>query len=55
LDIWKKHAMNMFMIQMHHHLLLQNPREREARKYVTIVPSNAAEQPQEQPLVADPL
>jgi hypothetical protein len=32
LDIWKKHAMNMFMILMHHHLPLQNPREREARK-----------------------
>jgi hypothetical protein len=32
LDIWKKYAMIMFMILMHHHPPLQNPREREARK-----------------------
>ncbi|XP_039790343.1 uncharacterized protein LOC120656345 isoform X3 [Panicum virgatum] len=32
LDIWRKLAMNMFMILTHHHLLLQSQRERESRK-----------------------
>jgi len=32
LDIWRKLAMNMFMILTHHHLLFQSQRERESRK-----------------------
>ena len=47
LDTWKKHAMNMFMILTHHHLLHQSPREREAKKNVTIVESCAADPPQD--------
>jgi len=47
LDIWQKLAMSMFMIPMHHHLPLQSQRESEARKILTIVPSCAADPPQE--------
>jgi hypothetical protein len=32
LDIWQKHAVNMYMIMMPHHLLLQSQRKSEARK-----------------------
>jgi len=55
LGIWKKHVMNMFMILMHHHRPLQSHQERQAKKGVTIVPSVAAETPEEQLSIADPL